>query len=327
MATLAPYDFDDHVECAAFVDDVAVFALVDGTVRFPGLSDTVIEAHEGLLSAAVSLDRTHLVTGGEDGRVLWVKADQQQVVSTHPRKWIDVVACGPGSAVAFASGRTVWVVTGDGEKQFDHDRAVEGVAFAPKGLRIACSRYNGVSIHWVVGQTPPVDLHWDGAHTGVTYSPDGRYIVTTMAENALHGWRLDNKRTAEGAHMRMSGYPAKPKSMSWSAKGRWLASSGAQAAICWPFGGKDGPMGKSPRELGTRGDSMVTQVACHPSEDVVAVGYADGMVMAVKIDDAAEALLRRPGKGAITSLGWDNQGKRLVFGSEHGEAGLISVSG
>ena len=86
-------------------------------------------------------------------------------------------------------------------------------------------------------------------------------------------------------------------------------------------------MGKAPKELGTRGDSMVTQVVCHPSEDVVAIGYADGMVMAVKIEDSGEALLRRGGKGAISSLAWDAGGTRLVFGSEEGEAGLIDVSG
>ena len=58
--------------------------------------------------------------------------------------------------------------------------------------------------------------------------------------------------------MRMSGYPAKVKSLSWSSKGKWLASSGAQAAIVWPFQAKDGPMGKAPVELGTRGNTMVT---------------------------------------------------------------------
>ena len=114
-----------------------------------------------------------------------------------------------------------------------------------------------------------------------------------MQENALHGWKL-----ADGKHMRMTGYPAKVKSLSWSAKGKWLASSGAPAAIVWPFQAKDGPMGKAPLELGTRGNAMVTSVACHPSQDIAAIGYDDGMVMAVRFADAKEVLLRRPGKGA-----------------------------
>ena len=62
MATVAPYDFDEHVELATFIDDQPVFALVDGTVRFPVSQDLVIEANDGLLSAAQSLDRKSIVT-------------------------------------------------------------------------------------------------------------------------------------------------------------------------------------------------------------------------------------------------------------------------
>ncbi|MCJ8310661.1 MAG: WD40 repeat domain-containing protein [Rhizobiaceae bacterium] len=326
MPTIAPYDFDEHVELAGFVDDQPVFALVDGTVRFPTAGETVVEAHDGLLSADITADGKSLVTGGEDGKVMRVTRQGAELIAEQERKWIDVVACGPNGAVGFGAGRTVWVATQDAIKQFDHERAVEGIAFAPKGMRIACARYQGVSLHWVAGQSAPVNLHWDGAHTGVTFSPDGRYIVTTMVENALHGWRLDNVKTAEGTHMRMAGYLAKPKSLSWSRKGRYLASSGAPSAVCWPFTGKQGPMGQAPRELGTRSDAMVTQVACHPIEDVVAIGFDDGTILAAKIDDAAEVQLRRSGKGAVSTLAWDQAGDRLVYGSEEGEAGVISVS-
>lgn len=85
-------------------------------------------------------------------------------------------------------------------------------------------------------------------------------------------------------------------------------------------------MGQAPRELGTRSDAMVTQVACHPIEDVVAIGFDDGTILAAKIDDAAEVQLRRSGKGAVSTLAWDQAGDRLVYGSEEGEAGVISVS-
>ena len=148
-----------------------------------------------------------------------------------------------------------------------------------------------------------------------------------MQENALHGWKLEGKPGAENRHMRMSGYPAKVKSLSWSAKGRWLASSGAPAAILWPFQGKDGPMGKAPLELGTRGNQIVTAVACHPGEDVVAIGYGDGMVLAARFADAKEVLLRRPGKGAISSMAWSGDGRRLAFGSEAGDCGVVDLAG
>jgi WD40 repeat protein len=142
-----------------------------------------------------------------------------------------------------------------------------------------------------------------------------------MQENALHGWRLEDSK-----HMRMTGYPAKVKDWSWSVKAKWLATSGAPAAIVWPFAGKDGPMGKAPLELGLRGDSMVTSVACHPIEDITAIGYNDGMILLVRFEDQKEVLLRRGGKGAITSMGWDGQGTRLAFGSETGDCGVIDMT-
>ena len=101
---------------------------------------------------------------------------------------------------------------------------------------------------------------------------------------------------------------------------------GAPAAVVWPFQAKDGPMGKPPLELGTRGNIMVTSVACHPTDDIVAIGYQDGMVLAARFADAKEVLLRRPGKGAVSSMMWDSEGRRLAFGCETGECGVIDIS-
>ena len=121
----------------------------------------------------------------------------------------------------------------------------------------------------------PQTLEWKGAHLDATFSPDGRFLVTSMQENVLHGWRLQDSR-----HMRMTGYPAKTRSLSWSHDGAWLATSGADAAVVWPFKDKDGPMGKAPRECGVR-EARATMVAFHPKALVVAIGYADGAVLLV----------------------------------------------
>lgn len=325
MPTVAPFDLDGHVVSVNFLGDEAHFATAAGTIHVPG--SKTIEAHRGLLTARRDPWSNSLLTGGEDGRVLRIGADGSVTELAHvPRKWIPVVAGGPQGAVAYAHGRSTFVRLADGTtKEFAEQRTVEGVSFAPKGLRIAVARYNGVSLHWVGTAGAAADLEWKGAHTDVTFSPDGRFVVTTMQENALHGWKLDGK-DSDTRHMRMTGYPAKVKALSWSPKGKWLASSGAPAAIVWPFSGKDGPMGKPPLELGTRANIMVTAVAFHPAEEVLAIGYIDGMVLGVRIADSKEALLRRPGKGAITSLSWGTGGKLLAFGSEAGDCGIIDIS-
>ncbi|MCP8896105.1 WD40 repeat domain-containing protein [Shinella daejeonensis] len=329
MPTVAPLDIEGHVLSAAFLGDIPFFAAASGAIHRLDHGHKVTEAHEGLLACARDGASNTLVTGGEDGRVLRIAADGSvEELASVPRKWISVVAAGPQGAVAFAEGRTGRVRLADGTvREFPEARTVEGLAFAPKGLRIGVARYNGASLHWVAAASPPVDLEWKGAHNAVTFSPDGRFLVTSMQENALHGWKLDSKPDADTRHMRMTGYPAKVKSLSWSARGKWLASSGAPAAIVWPFSSKDGPMGKAPLELGTRGEVMVTAVACHPVEDVVAIGYSDGMVLAARFTDSREVLLRRPGKGAITSLAWSGNGKLLAFASEAGDCGVVDIAG
>ena len=325
MPTIQDFPFGAFVVEAAFLGETAAFALGDGTVRrVDGPAAEETKVHGGaILSAVRSLDGKTLITGGDDGLLTAVDARGAVArIAEQPRKWIDQVAAGPGGAVAYAAGRQAFVKLADGrERTFDHQRAVGGLAFAPKGLRLAVARYDGVTLWWVGTDAEPVMLDWKGAHIGVTFSPDGRNVVTAMQENALHGWRLD-----DGKDMRMTGYPAKPRSLSWSAKGRFLASSGANAAILWPFHYKDGPMGRQPLQLGAR-EAPVTRVACHPKEEMLAVGYRDGMVLAVRFGDAEEALLRRPGGGPVSALGWNERGNLLAFGTEEGAAGVIDLAG
>jgi WD40 repeat protein len=324
LPTVAPLDLDTHCITAAWIGDVPHFALADGTVHRLDNGHKTATAHDGLLAAVPTEGNSALITGGEDGKVARVGGDGSvETIAEIGRKWVTSIAAGPRGAVAWGSGRNAWVKLPDaGVKEFSHPRSVEGLAFAPKGMRIAVARYNGATLHFPAADGKPAELEWAGAHNGVSFSPDGNFLVTTMQENALHGWKL-----ADGKHMRMAGYPSKVKSLSWAPKGRWLASSGAPAAICWPFLTKDGPIGKAPAELGTRGDNMVTSVAFHPTDEILAVGYADGMVLAARVADQKEVLLRRPGKGAITAMAWDREGRRIAFGSEAGDCGVIDVAG
>lgn len=324
MPTVAPLDLEGHCIAACWLAGIPHFALADGAVHRLDHGHKTVEAHDGLLCATPTLDGKALLTGGEDSRVCAVSADGTVAeLASIGRKWVTALAAGPRGAVAFASGRIAHVLLpGVAAKEIAHPRSVEGLAFAPKGLRLAVARYNGATLHFPAADGKPAELEWAGAHTAVTFSPDGNFLVTAMQENALHGWKL-----ADGKHMRMAGYPAKVKSLSWSAKGRWLASSGAPAAIVWPFQTKDGPIGKAPAELGTRGDTMVTCVAFHPTDEILAIGYADGMVLAARVADQKEVLLRRPGQGAVTAMAWDGEGRRIAFGTEAGDCGVIDVAG
>jgi WD40 repeat protein len=327
MPSIQSFPLGAFVVAATFLGKRPVFALGDGQVALvDGASAETLGLHQGGLLAAVRNEaRDSLITSGDDGRVLAVDgAGALTEIASRPKKWIDQLATGPGGVVAFASGREATVVFADGkDRTLTHERTVAGLSFAPKGLRLAAARYNGVTLWWVGTDAKPTEFEWKGSHIGVTWSPDGRYVVTAMQENALHGWRTSDG----GGHMRMSGYPGKVKSMSWSVKGRFLATSGAEMSVLWPFHFKDGPMGKQPLQLGVSVASTVTQVACHPTEEVVAIGYKDGSIIAARFADSEEVRLRKAGGGPISALGWDDTGIRLAFGTEDGTAGLVDLSG
>jgi dipeptidyl aminopeptidase/acylaminoacyl peptidase len=183
------------------------------------------------------------------------------------------------------------------------------------------AHYNGATLWFPNLETAPEELAWKGSHLDVTWSPDGRFVVTTMQENAMHGWRLQPDR----GDMRMSGYPAKVRSLTWSHDGAWLATSGAEAVIAWPFGSKEGPTGKAPRECGVRA-ARVSRVAFHPKTPVLAAGYEDGCILLIRFNDAAE-LLVRPAvqESGISALAWDGKGARLAFGASDGRAGILTL--
>ena len=85
-----------------------------------------------------------------------------------------------------------------------------GWAFDPKGRRLACATYGGVMLWFArIAEQKPVALKCRAISTW-TLSPDGRFLVSAMQENDLHGWRV-----ADGKDMRMSGYPSKVRSMAF----------------------------------------------------------------------------------------------------------------
>ncbi len=318
-----PFDAGAHVVAAAFLGEAPALALADGAVLIGGPGEQKrVEAHpDAAILTAISDGKT-LLTGGDDGRVTAIGADAApREIANEKGRWIDALALRSG-ACAWSAGKQVSASDESGSvRTWAAPSSVRGLAFQPKGYRLAATHYNGASLWFPKVEGPPQTLEWKGAHLDATFSPDGRFLVTSMQESALHGWRL-----ADARNMRMTGYPGKTRSLSWSHDGAWLASSGAEAAIVWPFKDKDGPMGKAPGECGVR-EARVTKVAFHPRALVVAIGYADGLVLLCRLADAAEILVRRQGGGPISALAWNAIGARLLIGLETGEGGLLDLPG
>lgn len=311
------------VVAAHFLGRTAAFVLGEEAillVRDKGDEQRVAVHGGGILSAAS--DGTWVVTGGDDGKVFVIgeKGDSKLVAADAKQRWIDHVATGPDGAIAWSVGKSAYVMSGENEpRTLEVTSTVGGLAFAPKGMRLAIAHYGGVTLWFPKAQAAPEKLEWKGSHHDVAFSPDGRFLVTAMQEPTLHGWRL-----VDSKHMRMSGYSARVRSFAFTTGGKWLATSGSEQLVMWPFQGKEGPMGKQPK-MAAAFAVRVSAVACHPRQEIVAVGYTDGTVLLVRVEDGAEVLARNPAAAPVSALAWDATGSLLAIGTEDGAAGVINL--
>lgn len=308
----------------------AAFALGDGTLRLVDTTDTEtwreIPVHDGAVLALAAHPAGGWASGGDDGWFRRTGADGTITeIASFGMKWVEQVAShsADNGTLACAVGKMVHLFdpAGGKLKELTHPSSVTGLGFDAKGKRLAASHYNGASVWFVAAKNgSPRVLEWKGSHIGIAMHPDAEAVVTAMQENALHGWALP-----DGKHMRMSGYPGKTQSMSFSRTGKWLATSGADAMVLWPFFG-GGPMGKAPTEL-AGGDGIVcTQVACHPKDDMVAGGFADGLVVLADIGSSRILPIAPPGHGSVSALAWNTNGSHLAIGTETGFAALVDFS-
>src|SRR5262245_60965489 len=311
---IRPVAADAPVVAVHFLEDTCCFVLGEEHVLLAppdGELQRLLVHSGGVL--AIAADNERMVTAGDDGKVVATNAQghTRTLVTDPKRRWIDRVAAGPEGAIAWSVAKTVFVQTANRqEKTIELPSSVGGLSFAPRGFRLAVAHYNGVTLWFPNANAAPERFEWKGSHLDVTFSPEGRFLVTAMQEPTLHGWRLADRKD-----MRMAGYAAKVRSTAWTAGGKWLATSGSEQVVLWPFQAKDGPMGKTPKLLAAH-DQRVAVVATHPQQDVVAAGYEDGMVLLIRLEDGAEILARKPGEAPVSALAWDAGGALLGFGIE-----------
>ena len=321
-----PCAFDAYVTDVRFDrSGAAAFALGDGAVRWE--DGSVVQAHDGaVLCTCDHPSGEGLLTGGDDGRMVWSRPGSSVVVGEVKGRWIDAVASSAASGlIAFAAGREVHLRDA-ADPRFSnllvHERAAAAVAFEPKGRRLAVATYGGAALWYGrIAEQKPQMLKWAGSHLAVAFSPDGRFLISAMQENDLHGWRV-----ADATDMRMGGYPSKVKSIVFLDRGRLMATSGSAGAVVWPFGGASGPMGKQAAEVGYQEGSQVARVAAHPDASWLAAGLDDGRVWRAELSRSGIEMLKAEKGPPITALAVSPTGDRLAWGDEEGGAGVLDFA-
>ncbi len=280
-----------------------------------------ISAHDGpVQSIAWHPQRDALLTTGQDGAVrLWDNPFEtaQQLIAPSA-SWADH-ACwsASGERAAVAIGARAHVMRTDGVTVVTEPVAstIAGLAFTPSGKSLGVACYGGVQLFEPSNGRPTRKLEWKGSMLSIAFAPDGSTVACGCQDNSVHFWRI-----ASGKDAQMSGYPVKPRQISFSWDGRWLATAGDATISVWPFD-RRGPEGRRPLQLEGHAD-VVTALAYAPLVELLLSGAKDGTVAlwAPPKTTAPLAMSRLTGK--ITHVAWSTnlaaQLLRWAASDEHG---------
>ena len=89
-------------------------------------------------------------------------------------------------------------------------------------------------------------------------------------------------------------------------------------------------MGETPTTLAFRENALVSAVAGDPLLPLVAVGYEDGLVLIAELDENATTeravMIKPPSNGAVSSMAFAPDGRRLVIGTAEGFVGIMPMA-
>lgn len=326
------WQLDDYFVASCFdaLGNLA-FALGNGkvfVVPATGQEPWHRQVHDGACLSLAAAPSAGFLSGGDDGRFIHLTPEgEAQELAHYPGRWIDHVAGHPLGHMACSAGKHLLLIRPDRSVfKADHPSSVGGLCFSPDGRQIAVSHYGGVSLHYTLASQAKVRrLKWTGSHLAVTWSPDGRFVLTCMQENCIRGWRI---KDPDDLHM--SGYPTRVKAWVWFNQGRWLATAASDCVPCWPFKKRSGPMGEMPITLAGRDHAEVSSLAGDPAHPLIGVGYSDGLALIAELNEAGASeravVFMSARKGAVTCMAFAPDGKRLAVGTAEGFAGIMPMA-
>lgn len=239
-----------------------------------------------------------------------------------PRGWCERVAWSPdGKRLAVTSGRRVLVLdAGSGEVAAtfdDHRSTVTDVAWNPTRDDQFAAVCDGGAKIWRLGKkSPSGHFDWGGASLLVTWSPDGRWVVTGDQTPSVHLYDTTRKTP-----LHIQGFESKVKCFAWADRGERLATGGGSVITLWPCTGRKGPDGATPIQLaGHLGE--VLSMDFFPGRPVLASGGADGLVLVwLPLQHSGPALLAKS-EAEITAVRWNPGAFLLAYTTSAGEVAV-----
>lgn len=283
----------------------------------PFLPLKVAEFSEGRSSDVVAFGAQGFAFANTSGRINALSAGGIAYhIPPRAQAAIQVLAASAdGKALAYASGAQLYIAIAETTEPetVALPGEISAVAFSPDGQTLAVAHGNAVwrlPLQTLNGQ--PVESLLAEPATALQWHPDGAWLVCHVAADGFH-----LIATARNHTLHRSNFPAAVRSTSFGQNTKTVVASGAFRVAAWSLDdGRAVVTGKA-------GLVLVNTVATCPNRNLVAVGYANGLLSLAEIGQPSEILLREDTGAGITAMAWSPDGRFLALAGTDGSAALV----
>jgi WD40 repeat protein len=265
------------------------------------------------------------VTGGADGKIrMYSGPDAPAAEILLGRGWIDRARWSPdGSKLAVGLGKHLVVLNRTGEviwKSPAHKSTVCDLAWNPvqsDQLAVACD--GGAHLWTIGGEEPFARFDWGGASLIITWSLDGRWVITGDQTPSVHLYDVPRDFP-----LHIQGYESKVKALAISSNSRCLATGGSPLVTVWNCTGKTGPENTTPKQLEGH-DDFCLALEYRSGSDLLVSGGADGRVLVFEAEQSVRPRAAYLLDGEVVTVAWHPKEPRIVAGTSTGKMQIFDV--